>query len=93
METFGCDKDELFSRFTFGAQQAFTKAKLLESDELIVLQTFTIYLTALRFRSRLKPLWTLTAIAVRLAENAGLVRDGGAFNLPPFESEMRHRLW
>lgn len=93
METFGCDKDELFSPYTFAAQQAFTKAKLLVSDELIVLQAFAIYLTTLRFRSSLKPIWTLTAIAVRLAENAGLVRDGGAFNLPPFESEMRRRLW
>lgn len=93
METFGCGKEELFSRYTFAAQQAFTKAKLLESDELIVLQAFTIYLTALRFRSNLKPLWTLTALAVRLAQNAGLHRDGSAFNLPPFESEMRRRLW
>ncbi|KAJ3498005.1 hypothetical protein NLG97_g1463 [Lecanicillium saksenae] len=93
IETFGYGKDELFSRYTFAAQQAFTKARLLESDEFIVLQAFTIYLTALRFRSSLKPLWTLTALAVRLAQNAGLHRDGSAFNLPPFQSEMRRRLW
>lgn len=93
IDIFGYGKDELFARYTFAAQQAFTKAGLLESDEFIVLQAFTIYLTALRFRSSLKPLWTLTAIAVRLAQNAGLHRDGSAFNLPPFESEMRRRLW
>lgn len=37
--------------------------------------------------------WTLTGLAIRLATKLGLHRDGSAFNLPPFEVELRRRLW
>lgn len=37
--------------------------------------------------------WTLNGLAIRSAQSIGLHRDGKNFNLPPFESEMRRRLW
>lgn len=93
LETFGYSKDELIARYKFAVQQSFTKVNLLETDEFIVLQAFTIYLTALRLCCNLTLLWTLTSLLVRLGQNAGLHRDGALFHLPPFESEMRRRLW
>ena len=38
-------------------------------------------------------LWVLMGSAIRMAQSQGLHRDGGALGLPPFESEMRRRLW
>lgn len=35
----------------------------------------------------------LIGIAVRIATRLGLHRDGAQFNLPPFETEQRRRLW
>lgn len=37
--------------------------------------------------------WAMTALAVRLARALGLHRDGTAFGLSPYETEMRRRLW
>ncbi|KAF5855180.1 hypothetical protein ETB97_009757 [Aspergillus alliaceus] len=37
--------------------------------------------------------WSLIGLAIRLAQSLGLHKDGNHFNLPPFESEMRRRLW
>ena len=38
-------------------------------------------------------LWTLTGVATRIAQRLGLHRDGVDLKLPPFEIEMRRRLW
>ena len=37
--------------------------------------------------------WALLGTAIRLARNLGLHRDGTAFGLSPFETEMRRRVW
>ena len=37
--------------------------------------------------------WTLTGLVIRLAQGMGLQRDGSQFDLTPFETEMRRRLW
>lgn len=38
-------------------------------------------------------LWTLTGVAIRIAQLMDLPWDGSRFKLPPFETEMRRRLW
>ena len=37
--------------------------------------------------------WALVGIAARVAQSIGLHRDGNTFALPPFETELRRRLW
>ncbi len=37
--------------------------------------------------------YTLTGVAVRMAQSLGLCQDGAALPLSPFEVEMRRRLW
>lgn len=39
------------------------------------------------------PLWNLMGTTIRLAQSQGLHRDGTNLGLPPFEVEMRRRLW
>ncbi|KAJ6255916.1 hypothetical protein Dda_9375 [Drechslerella dactyloides] len=38
-------------------------------------------------------LWVVTGMAVRIAQRMGIHRDGTKLSLPPFETEMRRRLW
>ena len=40
-----------------------------------------------------RTLFCLTGIAIRIAQRMGLTFDGTSFGLPPFQVEMRRRLW
>jgi hypothetical protein len=40
-----------------------------------------------------RSLFCLTGVAVRIAQRMGLHHDGTSYGLPPFEVEMRRRLW
>lgn len=46
----------------------------------------------MRLRYDSHSLWTLTGVALRIAQRMGLHRDGVDLKLPPFETEMRRRL-
>ncbi|KAH8157930.1 hypothetical protein CIB48_g10309 [Xylaria polymorpha] len=37
--------------------------------------------------------WILNGVTVRIAQKMGLHRDGELLGLPPFETEMRRRIW
>ncbi|KAL6851827.1 hypothetical protein J3F83DRAFT_765038 [Trichoderma novae-zelandiae] len=92
-ETFGSHKGDLIDRYKFATEQALARAQFLETDELIVLQAFASFLMSLRNHCSIRLMWSLTALVVRLAQNAGIHRDGTHFNLSPFTVEMRRRLW
>lgn len=40
-----------------------------------------------------RTLWNLAGVATRIAQGMGVHRDGTVLGLPPFETEMRRRLW
>lgn len=40
-----------------------------------------------------RTVWTLTGVAIRIAEGMGLHRDGDTLGVPPFEAEIRRRIW
>lgn len=40
-----------------------------------------------------RSVWVLNGLAIRLAQSIGLHQDGKSFNLSPFDSEIRRRLW
>ena len=40
-----------------------------------------------------RAIWIMYGMVLRAAQSIGLHRDGANFNLPPFESEMRRRVW
>lgn len=46
-----------------------------------------------RLHSSSRDVWALTALVLRIAQALDLPRDGLGQNLPPFEAEMRRRLW
>jgi hypothetical protein len=59
----------------------------------MVLQAFFLHLISMRNVYGAHTLWTLMGIAGRLAEGMGLHCDGIYLGLPPFDTEIRRRLW
>ncbi|KAK1454968.1 hypothetical protein CMEL01_03728 [Colletotrichum melonis] len=89
---FGSAQCDLLGKFRRGADAAFARARLMVTDDMLTLQAFVVYLITLRCRDPTYS-WSMTGLAVRLAQSLGMHRDGSTFNLPPFEAEMRRRLW
>ncbi len=77
------------------AELALARADYLDSaaSSLTTLQALTIYIACLRSHGASRASWALLGLAIRLAHGLGLHRDGRGAGLPPFEAEMRCRLW
>lgn len=93
LERWGEDRNTLLERYSFGLEQALARANFLYCDEIVILQAFVVYLILLRRNDAARKIWTLTGLVVRIAQTLGVHRDGSHFKLPPFEIEMRRRLW
>ncbi|THX40346.1 hypothetical protein D6D10_03572 [Aureobasidium pullulans] len=89
----GEEKGLLLSRYRFGVEQALARANFLTTEEMMVVQAIVIFLICLRRNNDARVIWTLTGLVVRIAQTLGVHRDGLHFGLPPFEIEMRRRLW
>jgi hypothetical protein len=85
---FGEEKSVLLSRYRFGVEQALARADFLQTDEMVVLQAFVLFLICLRRNDDARVIWTLTGLVVRMAQTLGLHRDGTHYGLPPFQIEM-----
>ncbi|KAF1935547.1 hypothetical protein EJ02DRAFT_123545 [Clathrospora elynae] len=93
LERWSEDRITLLSRYRFGLEQALARANFLYCDEIVILHAFVIFLILLRRNDDARKIWTLTGLVVRIAQTLGIHRDGSHFGLPPFEIEMRRRLW
>ncbi|KIX93515.1 uncharacterized protein Z520_10693 [Fonsecaea multimorphosa CBS 102226] len=91
--TFGESRTTLQSRYRLGIRRALTKARFLATSDMVVLQALVIYLLTTRQILDARTLWTLSGVASRIAQGMGVHRDGTVLGLPPFETEMRRRLW
>lgn len=87
------EKDYLLRRYRFAVEQALAKAKFLDTTEIVTLQAFVIFLVCVRTDDDSRFVWTLTGLAIRLAQALGLHRDGTKFGISPFNTEIRRRLW
>ncbi|TKX19193.1 fungal specific transcription factor domain-containing protein 69 [Elsinoe australis] len=89
----GEERSVLLSRYRFAVEQALARANFLTAEELVILQAFVVFLMCLRRNNDARVIWTLTGLLVRMSQTVGIHRDGTHFGLPPFEVEMRRRLW
>ncbi|KAF2634391.1 hypothetical protein P280DRAFT_511938 [Massarina eburnea CBS 473.64] len=79
-------------RFRAATKHALLAANFLKSSDFMVLQAFILFITSLQnYDARV--IWILTGVATRIGQRIGLHRDPSTLDLPPFESEMRRRLW
>lgn len=60
---------------------------------MTVIVAFALFLLVVRRHDDSRFCWSLTSLAIRLGQGMGLHRDPSHFDLPPYESEMRRRLW
>lgn len=93
LDKLGESRDVAVKRYRFAAEQALAKANLLNTQSLKLLQAAVLFLFGVRREDDTKFVWSMNAIVLRLAQGLGLHRDGANFKLPPFETEMRRRLW
>ena len=91
--TFASVKADLLSRYQFGCQQALLNGNFLRSSDRESLAAFFLYLTSLRTTAVPSSLAALCGIAVRIAQRMGLHNEVVVAAQPPFEAEMRRRIW
>ncbi|CVK85441.1 uncharacterized protein FPRN_06682 [Fusarium proliferatum] len=87
------DKTTELQRFKMGIEQAFAHGDFFNRPTLTGLRALAIYLSAIRVHNRGKSVWILNGLIIRVAQSLGLYKDGIRLGLPPFESELRRRLW
>ena len=89
----GETKVKLCEKYRFAVEQALARANFLNSTNLMVLQAFVLFITVVKFNDTSRSIWCLAGLAMQQAQAQGLHRDGTNFSIPPFETEMRRRLW
>ncbi|KAJ9633442.1 hypothetical protein H2204_006992 [Knufia peltigerae] len=90
---FGEERKVLLSRYRYGTRKALSRAKFMATSDLQVLAAFVIYLLTMREVYDSRTVWALAGVASRIAQGMGLHRDGTTLGTPPFETEMRRRIW
>nr|POF00997.1 transcription factor vrtr1 [Quercus suber] len=93
--TFGktTSRTALIQKFHAATRQALTNAAYLKTTEVQVLQALVLLLLPCRYLFDPQVYWIWTGIAVRIGQRMGLHRDGDILGLPPFETEIRRRLF
>lgn len=93
LQEFNNSRNHLMSRYRTAVHQALVNASWVKTTEMPILQAYTLFLIATRTQIDSHTFWILTGIAIRLAQRMGLHRDGENLGLPPFEVQMRRRLF
>ncbi|KAK1760408.1 fungal-specific transcription factor domain-containing protein, partial [Echria macrotheca] len=86
-------KKEILERFSKGVQLTLHRMNFLQNYDLATVQALVIYLISLQGRYDRHAAWIMNGVAIRIAQKLGLHRDGETMGLPPFETEMRRRIW
>ncbi|KAI9762328.1 MAG: hypothetical protein M4579_000477 [Chaenotheca gracillima] len=92
-QRFGEARQILLSRYISATKAALSRAKFMGTISLVVLQALVLHLISVRDIYEPRAVWSLTGVAIRIAQSMGLERDGSSLGLPPFEAEMRRRIW
>jgi hypothetical protein len=93
VKEFGDSRAALMQRYHFATRQALVNASFLKTTEMSILQALVLFLLSCRYSYDPHTYWILTGVAVRIAQRMGLHRDGEKLGLPPFDVQMRRRLF
>ena len=83
----------LMQRYHFATRQALVNASFLKTTEMSIIQALVLFLIPCRYVYDPHTYWILTGVAIRIAQRMGLHRDGETLGLPPFDVQMRRRLF
>ncbi|KAK4940956.1 hypothetical protein LTR10_019000 [Elasticomyces elasticus] len=90
---FGEPRRILLARYISVTKAALSRVNFLGTNSLVVLQAIMLHLMVVRDIHEPRSVWVLTGAILRIAETMGLHRDGPSLGLPPFETEIRRRIW
>ena len=90
---FGQSQATLRQRYHFATRQALVNASFLKTTEMSIMQALVLFLLPCRYFYDPHTYWILTGVAVRIAQRMGLHRDGEKLGLPPFDVQIRRRLF
>ncbi|CAM1507767.1 Fc.00g046150.m01.CDS01 [Cosmosporella sp. VM-42] len=94
MANFGSTKAALNMKYRLGFEYAMAKADFLNVPDLVLVQAFAIFLFLVRRHDSPRFVWMMTGLVIRMGQAIGLHRDGSHFeHLPPYEVELRRRVW
>ncbi|EXJ89221.1 hypothetical protein A1O3_02287 [Capronia epimyces CBS 606.96] len=93
VRAFGQSQAALLAKYQNAVRKALVNASWLKTTAMPVMQAYVLFLTALRTQIDPHTFWILTGVAVRIAQRMGLHRDGESLGLPPFDVQMRRRLF
>ncbi|AEO70604.1 uncharacterized protein THITE_2055818 [Thermothielavioides terrestris NRRL 8126] len=89
----GIDQQSALARFQRGLEVHLHNGSFLDAPTIMSMQAMSIYLMCRRYSSGGPSGWTLNGLLIRAAQWIGLHRDGEHFHLPPFDCEIRRRVW
>ncbi|KAK4225072.1 fungal-specific transcription factor domain-containing protein [Podospora fimiseda] len=94
-EKFGAQhsRESLLRRYHHATQQALVNASFLKTTDMTVLQALLLYLLSSVHIYDSHTFWILSGVALRIGQRIGLHRDGEKLGLPPFEVQMRRRIF
>lgn len=92
-EKLGEPRKTLLWKYINATRAALSRARFMGTTSLVVLQALVLHLLSVRDIQEPRAVWSLTGVAIRIAEGLGLERDGVYMGLSPFETEMRRRIW
>ncbi|CAI6093183.1 unnamed protein product [Clonostachys chloroleuca] len=88
-----CTRDDAVRRFSSAGRSILHRHSFLRNNDLTTLQAVVLQMLSAHGRSNPRASWILNGLCVRLAQGLGVHRDGETLGLPPFETEMRRRVW
>ena len=86
-------KWQLQVRYRRYVERALAKEHFLSTEEIVVLQALVLFLLSLRRNEHPRVLWSLTGLVTRISMTMGLHREPSLFDLGPYDTEVRRRLW
>ncbi|CAG9941515.1 unnamed protein product [Clonostachys rosea f. rosea IK726] len=93
MALMGCTRDDAVRRFSSAGRSILHRHSFLRNNDLTTLQAVVLQMLSAHGRSNPRASWILNGLCVRIAQGLGVHRDGETLGLPPFETEMRRRVW
>ncbi|KAK4163905.1 hypothetical protein QBC43DRAFT_318902 [Cladorrhinum sp. PSN259] len=89
----GQSRTALLRRYQYATQQALVNASFLKTADMTVLQALVLFLASSIYTYDSHTFWILTGVSMRIGQRIGLHRDGEKLGLPPFEVQMRRRIF
>lgn len=92
-EALGESRAILLPRYVAATKAALSRARFMSSTSIVVLQALVLHILSIRDACEPRAVWSLTGVAIRVAEVMGMRLDGKFLGLSSFETEIRRRIW